>query len=94
LNSIWSSELEPLVKAKRVAIHEVVTRTPANDTRKTFIAAGVDKGEAEALAWLVHQPECPVFVSVDRRALTEARDKGLICADLGELAALLIARGL
>ena len=32
--------------------------------------------------------------AVDRRALTEARAKALVCADPGELAALLVARGL
>jgi len=97
LTSIWSSELEAHTKSGRLRVEDVVARTPAWTRRKHLIEVeGADKGEAEALAWVLEtRPEPPPwFVSVDARARQLAAKHEVPAFDLGELAALLVARGL
>lgn len=72
-----------LVTARRLVVHEVGHATPAGRRFKELRRNGVDRGEAEAIAWsLETASEPPIFVSVDARARKEATKNGLTALDV------------
>jgi len=87
-------DLETLRERGRITIHDVRLRTPENDVRRSLERdAGVDKGEAEAMAWLWAEEERTNeiwFVTLDRRARAVAAARGLNTANVAETAALLV----
>lgn len=95
LSSIRSSQLEPLVRAGRIELHEVTAKTEAWARWRTLRREGVDKGEAEAIAWALGEPEArrPMFVSIDGGARGRAERAKLDAVDLGDLAASVVAVG-
>jgi predicted nucleic acid-binding protein len=69
--STITPEIDALVLARVIRIEAITMATPAYRTYRD-LKREVHKGEAEALAWAVHQNPKPLFVSCDRGALDAA----------------------
>lgn len=85
--------IEALVGSELAAIYDL----PAGDSQfRRLRRAGVDRGEAEAIAWLLsQQPERrPIFVTNDRAARVRAESEGIEAADLLDFMVELLDRGL
>jgi predicted nucleic acid-binding protein len=68
-----------------LAVHDVVKKSPAGERMRSLIRQGVDKGEAEAIAWAIEtfeRDERPIFVSVDFNARRNAINNQLVAVDL------------
>jgi predicted nucleic acid-binding protein len=81
------------LEARRLlVIQQVSSRDP---NWKRLKQEGVDKGEAEAIAWALGEPaqKRPIFVSVDARARKTAMEHGLRTADLLDFTLALIDAG-
>lgn len=86
--------LEAHNASNRISVHHVLVRTPADASRRTLIRdERLDKGEAEAIAWLLDDParaERFVFVTLDVRARKLALKRRLCAMNVAELAAGLV----
>lgn len=94
LNPI-SSEIERLEKLGVMRVVDVLARSPASDERRALLRRhpGIDKGEAEAIAWLLTAaPDLP-FVSCDREARHIASHERLLAWDALDLVHEWIAGG-
>lgn len=94
LNPI-SSEIERLERTGVLKVVDVLARSPASEERRALLRRhpGIDKGEAEAIAWLrATSSELP-FVSCDREARRIASDERLIAWDALDLVHEWIAGG-
>lgn len=80
LNAL-DSEITALEHGKAIVVLGVVGNDP---TYKELRKKGVDKGEAEAIAWMLSQPKTarPLFASRDTRAIRAARTRGLSATDV------------
>ena len=92
LNSI-GREVQDLVSKGCLFVDGVKRRSDADRLYRKLVHDGVDKGEAEAVAWAVHFKHAElVFVSVDRRARDAAEAHRILAADIMDLCVLLIDR--
>lgn len=82
--SMLAAEINVLVASNQLTILAVIARTPAAQTWKQLKKDGVDKGEAEAIAWLLDQPvdARPIFISLDAGARKAAHDHHLRVDDV------------
>lgn len=93
LNSLHD-EIVALNASGRLDIVAVKRRTTADSEYRRLRRAGVDKGEAEAIAWARHANETTeiVFVTLDKRARGAASDAGLSSLDVFGVGVLLVDR--
>lgn len=86
------AEVRELCEKRLLSIHALV-REGDGDRAFRALRRTVDKGEAEAIAWLLGQPEDsrPVFVSCDVRAREAATARGLASEDLMGLVVRLVS---
>lgn len=78
-------EIQALRSNGHLAIREVVKKSSAGERMRSLIRRGVDKGEAEAIAWAVEtfeRDKRPIFVSVDFNARRFATSNQLVAVDL------------
>lgn len=77
--------LTSLERSGQLEVHPVAVRTPAWE-RFRALKQTMDKGEAEAIAWLLEQPreERLHFVSLDRAARDGAKAHRVVAIDLFE----------
>jgi predicted nucleic acid-binding protein len=69
----------------KLVVHDVVKKSPAGELMKKLVKRGVDKGEAEAIAWAVETlapADRPLFISVDFNARRHAAEHQLVALDL------------
>ncbi len=93
--SSLQAELVPHRDSGRIAVPAVVVRTPAHRAYKELLRQkGVDKGEAEAIAWCRDNPPAlpRFFVSDDVGARTACK-KDPVAISTADCAALLVATG-
>ena len=88
--------LKSLEDERRLVIHAVSRGTEAFRLYERLQRDGTHKGEAEAIAWAVHQESGPtrLFVSLDRRARQQAERHKLAALDLLDLAVYLVEEGI
>lgn len=82
LNAIHA-EIERLVATGVIRVLQIATRSPSSTAGRELRQRhrGIDKGEAEAIAWLLTEnPRFP-FVSCDVRARRIAHDEGIVAWD-------------
>jgi hypothetical protein len=86
------AELELHRARGRVRVHHVFGRTEADQRRRRLLSEDrLDKGEAEAIAWLLEaRTNVMWFVTLDQRARQVARANGVFAVDVAELAAGLV----
>ena len=91
LNSI-QAEIHDLEKQGLMVVEEIQARTPAWRKFVDFYKSGVDKGEAELIAWATIQPQAdqPFFVSLDKKARWFALKQKVGAGDVMDLAVLLV----
>jgi predicted nucleic acid-binding protein len=78
-------EIAVLKSRGHLAVHDVVKKSPTGERMRSLIRRGVDKGEAEAIAWAIEtfeRDERPIFVSVDFNARRNAINNQLVAVDL------------
>lgn len=78
-------EIAALKASGKLVVHDVIKKSPAGELMKQLIRRGVDKGEAEAIAWIVEsceRHERPIFVSVDVNARKHAIAHQIVAVDL------------
>ncbi len=78
-------EIAALKNRGSLRVHEVIMKSPAGQRLKDLKKAGVDKGEAEAIAWAVEthkRHERPIFVSVDKGARRHAMANQMVAVDM------------
>lgn len=78
-------EISSLKSRGLLVVHEVVVKSAAGQRLKELKRAGVDKGEAEAIAWAVEtyeRHERPIFVSADVRARKHVAANQLVAVDM------------
>jgi len=70
----------------------VERRTPADRLYRQLKDTGVDKGEAEAIAWAASlpEPDRPLFISADRGARVAAAKQQVRAGDVLDLVVLLV----
>jgi hypothetical protein len=68
-------------------VESIERRTEADRRYRGLRNERLDKGEAEAIAWVLGLPpgERPIFVSHDRAALMGGRRHGIVCGDVMDL---------
>ncbi len=89
-----ASEINALEVSGHLSVQAVERRTPADRLYRQLKDAGVDKGEAEAIAWaaLMPEPDRPTFISVDVRARAAAIKHGVRAGDVLDLVVLFVQR--
>lgn len=92
LNSV-SSQIDDLVARSGFTLARVVVRTEAYTAFRDLQRGGVDKGEAEAIAWAMHHDPTAIFVSNDVAARRLAHARKLRAEDVLGLAVLLVQDG-
>lgn len=78
-------EIAALKVSGKLVVHDVIKKSPAGERMKKLIRQGVDKGEAEGIAWAVEtfeRDERPIFVSVDVRARKHAMGNQIVAVDM------------
>lgn len=83
--NLLQNEISVLQAAGSLMVHDVVVKSPAGQRMKELKKQGVDKGEAEAIAWLVEtfdRTTRPAFVSVDVRARKHATANQVLALDM------------
>ena len=78
-------EIADLKTRGSIVVHEVVVKSAAGQRMKKLKKMGVDKGEAEAIAWAIETHERhkrPIFVSADARARRHAMANQLVAVDM------------
>jgi predicted nucleic acid-binding protein len=78
-------EIELLKSSGSLSVPEVILKSPAGQRLKSLRKEGVDKGEAEAIAWAVEtydRAERPIFVSIDKGARRHATRNQLVAVDM------------
>lgn len=88
------TELGPLRQSGRIQVQSLAVRTPAHGAFKALQQQGVDKGEAEAIAWSRSSPtqNRRLFVSDDKRARNTA-DGDPPAISSAECVALMVVSG-
>jgi predicted nucleic acid-binding protein len=88
-------ELERLEALGVLSVVTVLAKSPASNMRRELRRRhiGIDKGEAEAIAWLLTQERAHPFVSCDVRARRIAADERLRAWDVLDLVHEWIAAG-
>lgn len=79
------AEIASLKAQGFLIVHEVIARSGAGQRAKELRRSGVDKGEAEAIAWATQNTrrnERPLFVTLDSAARKHAEANRLIALDL------------
>ncbi|TMQ06889.1 MAG: hypothetical protein E6J90_45030 [Deltaproteobacteria bacterium] len=78
-------EIGALRSAGSLVVHEVVVKSAAGQHMKELRRSGIDKGEAEAIAWALDDDRGNlrlIFVSVDARARRHAENNRLVAVDI------------
>lgn len=90
-----SAEIAAFKLSGHLSVKEVERRTPADRLYRQLKDTGVDKGEAEAIAWAASLPEAdrPLFISVDRRARVAAVKQDVRAGDVMDRVVLLVEDG-
>jgi predicted nucleic acid-binding protein len=88
-----SADIQSLESSGTITVMPVSAR---DETFKRLRQDGVDKGEAESIAWALSLPrsERPIFISCDKGARKNAEKNGVPCGDILDLLISLIDRGI
>jgi hypothetical protein len=91
-----ASELKELERVGSVVVVAIERRGPSGARFKNLKNAGMDAGEAEALAWALDLPpaERPMFVSLDVAARGAAVRHGVVSGDVMDLVVELVEAGI
>ncbi len=86
------AEVTALEVSGHLTVKKVDRRTPADRLYRQLKATGVDKGEAEAIAWAASMPEPdrPLFISADGGARAAATKQSIRAGDVLDLVVLLV----
>lgn len=89
-------EIKEYESSEKLSIHDLERRGEANELFKSVRKDGIDKGESEAIAWLLLQDPGtrPIFISCDNKAVAVAKKRRLVAGDLLDLALVMIRAGL
>lgn len=89
------ADVKALEKEGRLRVEAVTVRTPAHQTFRQLRKEGVDKGEAEAIAWAMclAPDRRPLFVSNDAAARRCAERNGVPVVDVMGLAVEIVEGG-
>ncbi len=94
--STLAFEIGALEQSGILKVHPVLARSEQGQNWKRLLREGVDKGEAESIAWAMGQDRSgrPLFVSVEPRARQAAEREGVPNGDLMDLVVDLVERGI
>ncbi|MEP7124687.1 MAG: hypothetical protein ABJE95_27410 [Byssovorax sp.] len=94
LNDI-DADIKALESNGYLTVKSVERRTPADSLYRKLKETGVDKGEAEAIAWAATLPDSdrPIFISADRAARVAAAKQSVREGDVLDLVVLLVESG-
>jgi predicted nucleic acid-binding protein len=82
------SEVQELEGAGLLRVEALKAGTAQFQRYKSLTGRGVDKGEAEAIAWAGSLGEPALFVTQDKRARTEAAAGGVVAIEAVDVVAL------
>ena len=86
LNAV-QREVTKLEQSGRLVVETILARSEESKRAKTLTRQGVDRGEAEAIAWIISQadPSGFAFVSCDNKARMTAGAEGVAAWDVLDL---------
>lgn len=88
-----SAQIDDLAARGILTLARVLARTEAFTVFRALLRSGVDKGEAEAIAWAMHADPSAIFVSNDAAARRHAIANRVQADDVLGLAVSLVRAG-